>query len=383
MAQVVELNQIEQLARIRQEWGEMLAQTPGASFFQSLEWLEIYWRHFGAEQKLRVLVALEDDRPTGILPLVVRNESTRVGQLRVLTFPLHGWGSFYGPIGPDAHSTLVAGLEHIRHTHREWDILELRWQGAIGTDPMQTERAMLAAGYPTHPTVWDHTSVVDLEGSWESYWASRKGAWLRRFRHAEQKLAEQGEISYTHYRPLGRAHDDGSPRWDLYDACETIARRSWQGAATNGTTLSHETVRTFLRETHEAASAAGATDLHLMLVNGEPTAFVYGYHYRGYAYGLRRGFDAQRSREGAGNLLMAQSLHDCFARGDRVYDMGVGSLETKRHFQTRLLPIMRFTHFPPSAIRTQLLRLGRWWRARRLPASIKVGHVQDSTADAR
>ena len=55
-------------------------------------------------------------------------------------------------------------------------------------------------------------------------------------------------------------------------------------------------------------------------------AFIYGYHYHGYVYGLRRGYDAERSREGAGNVLLAYTLRDSFARGDRIYDMGVGSL---------------------------------------------------------
>ena len=92
-------------------------------------------------------------------------------------------------------------------------------------------------------------------------------------------------------------------------------------------------------------------------------AFVYGYHREGYVYGLRRGFDGRRSREGAGNVLLARVLRDSFARGDRIYDLGVGSLESKRHFQTRLLPILRFSHFPPLALRAQLLRAKRWWQA--------------------
>ena len=100
-------------------------------------------------------------------------------------------------------------------------------------------------------------------------------------------------------------------------------------------------MRGFLRETHEAAAAAGAVDLNLLLIDGVPVAFIYGYHYRGYVYGLRRGYDAERSREGAGNVLLAYTLRDSFARGDRIYDMGVGSLESKRHFQTRVLPILR------------------------------------------
>jgi hypothetical protein len=242
---------------------------------------------------------------------------------------------------------------------------------------------MHAAGFQAYSTVWDQTAIVEMDGTWESYWSSRKGAWLRRFRHAEEKLSEAGEVSHVRYRPLGRPHDDGAPRWDLYDACEDLARRSWQGSALDGTTLSHEAVRGFLRETHQAAAAAGAVDLNLLFVDGSPVAFVYGYYHRGSVYGLRRGYDAARCQTGAGNLLLGYTLRDSFARGDRLYDMGVGSLASKRYFQTRLLPILRCSHCSPLAARAQLVRLKRWWQSRRLPASIAVGRAQEHTTDAR
>jgi CelD/BcsL family acetyltransferase involved in cellulose biosynthesis len=363
MARIVEINDIEGLSRFRQDWSDLLRQTPGASFFQSLPWLEVYWRHFGRRQRLRVLVTLDGDRPMGILPLVVRREKSRVGPVRVLTYPLHDWGSFYGPIGPGPGGILTAGLEHLRRTPHDWDFVELRWQGAPDTDPWQAGRSMQAAGLQPYPTLWDRTAVVDLGGTWETYWTGRKGAWLRRFRHAERSLEELGELSYVRYRPAGGA-EDGSARWDLYDACEQLAHRSWQGGTANGTTLSHDMVRQFLRDVHEAGAAAGAVDLNLLLLRGTPVAFVYGYHYQGYVYGLRRGYDARLARQGAGNVLLAYTLRDSFARGDRVYDMGVGSLESKRHFQTRLLPLLRFSYFPPLALRVQLLRLRRWWQGR-------------------
>jgi CelD/BcsL family acetyltransferase involved in cellulose biosynthesis len=383
MSHVLEFNQIEQLGQLRQEWGSLHYQTPGASFFQSLEWLENYWKYFGEDQKLRVLVHTVDDCPTGILPLVIRRETTHIGPIRTLTLPLHDWGSFYGSIGPDPNSTLAAGLDHIRRTHRDWDILELRWQGAPATDPAMTRKIMHAAGFQAYATVWDQTAIVELSGTWKSYWSSRKSSWLKRFRSAEHKLLEQGEISYERYRPRGRPYDDGSPRWDLYDACEEIAQRSWQGAATDGTTLSHESVRSFLRDVHQAAAAAGAVDLNLLSIDGQPVAFIYNYCFQGYISGLRRGYDAERCKAGAGNVLLARSLEDSFARGDCVYDLGVGSLGSKRHYQTRLVPILRFSHFPMLPLRAQLLRAKRWWQQRRLPASIAVGRVQDGTADAR
>ncbi len=111
-------------------------------------------------------------------------------------------------------------------------------------------------------------------------------------------------------------------------------------------------------------------DLNLLLLDGSPVAFIYGYHYRGYVYGLRRGYDPARAPEGAGNVLLAYTLRDSFARRDRLYDMGVGSLESKRYFQTRVVPVLRLSHFPPLAPRTQLLRLARWWQGRRLPIRV-------------
>ena len=216
---------------------------------------------------------------------------------------------------------------------------------------------MTAAGFSAYPTVWNRTAVVDFDGTWQSYWASRKGAWQRRFRHDQRRLAEKGEIQYVRYRPAGRPHHDGDPRWDLYDACEELAMRSWQGSSADGTTLSHATVRGFLREAHEAAAAQGTVDLNLLLVGGVPAAFVYGYCRGGSIYGLRRGYDAAKARSRAGNILLARTLRDSL-RGDRLYDMGVGSFESKRTFMTRAVPILRFSHFPPSPWRCKFCDCG-------------------------
>ena len=101
MPEVVEINDIDELEHYWLIWNALLAETPGASFFHSLDWLATYWKHFGHRQKLRVLVVYSRGIPVGIVPLTVICERTRVGRIRTLTYPLHDWGSFYGPIGPN------------------------------------------------------------------------------------------------------------------------------------------------------------------------------------------------------------------------------------------------------------------------------------------
>ena len=108
MSHVEEINDIFQLEGYRLLWNALLPQTRNATFFQSFDWLKVYWEHFGVGQRLRVLVVCSEGRPIGILPLVVRREKSRVGPIRVLTYPLHDWGTFYGPIGPNPTATLIA-----------------------------------------------------------------------------------------------------------------------------------------------------------------------------------------------------------------------------------------------------------------------------------
>src|SRR5690606_10895057 len=116
MPQVHELNSIAQLDVWRETWSRLLRQTPRASWFQSLEWLETLWEFYGEDQQLRVLIVEENGEATGIVPLCIDNEDRRVGRVKTLTYPLRSWGSFYGPIGPNPGEALRAAMQHIRRT---------------------------------------------------------------------------------------------------------------------------------------------------------------------------------------------------------------------------------------------------------------------------
>ncbi|HUT13792.1 MAG TPA: GNAT family N-acetyltransferase [Thermoguttaceae bacterium] len=358
MAYVEEINRIEDLAVYRPLWHRLLAETQRASFFHTLEWLEIYWKHFGAGQKLRTLIVFSRQGPSGILPLVVRREATKVGRLRILTYPLHDWGSFYGPLGADPMATLAAGLEHCRRSPRDWDIMELRWIGRTACEP--TARAMRSAGFHPKQSVWNRTAVVEFAGTFDDYTAGQTGKWRSNHRRYERSLAKLGDVVYLRYRPGGELLGEADPRWDLYDACEAIARRSWQGASTDGTTLTHPSVRPFFREAHAAAAKAGMVDLNLLYLAGQPSAFAYNYRCSDRVYGLRAGYDAAVFREGAGGALLVRTIEDGFERGDGLFDLGVGSLQGKRHLATRMVPIFRCSHYPLAVPRAQLVRLKRW-----------------------
>jgi CelD/BcsL family acetyltransferase involved in cellulose biosynthesis len=355
--QIQEYTHIDQLSSLRSQWSSLLERTAAATFFQSLDWLEVYWRHFGGDQLLRVLVTSENGEPTGILPLVVRRETTRVGKLRFLTYPLDCWGSFYGPIGPHPLETLRRGLQYLETVRPDWDVLELRWLGAMDDETSRTEELLTEVGASPMRSQLDSTAVILVKGTWQDYLASKTSKWRNNARRWEKRLARQGKLQYVRHRPAGGADND--PRWDLFEQCLQIARASWQGSSQTGTTLSHQSIYPFICDTHEVAARTGSLDLNLLYLDQRPIAFAYNYVYRGHVYGLRVGFDASLCRDGAGNLLYSRAIEDSFHRRDWRYDMGPGSLECKRSWWTDVLPIYRLSCYRRLSVRQQLLRLKR------------------------
>jgi CelD/BcsL family acetyltransferase involved in cellulose biosynthesis len=363
MIEIREINEIDGLREFQLPWRALLAQTPGGSFFHSLDWLECYWKHLGAGQKLRVLIAMEKGQPIGIVPLVVRTESTRVGRLRMLTYPLHDWATFFGPVGPNPSATLLAALRHARRTPRDWDVLDLRWIDVDTTDLGRTERAMTQAGFRPCKQKWDRTSLVQLPETWQAYWQGREAKFRKNIDRLQRRADEQGRVKLIRYRPEA-AGGEVDPRWDLYDACVGLAQRSWQGENGDKTNLCHAEVGGFLRDAHAAAARLGAVDLNLLYFNDEPAAFMYNYRWHDAVYGLRRGFDPRFRHLRPGLILQKAMLEDGHRRGDRSYDLGTGSHDTKHPWRTNVQTSYRFTFFPALDLRAQLLWWSRWLRRR-------------------
>ena len=368
MAEIVEINDLDELENYRLAWNALLSQTPRASFFHTFDWLQTYWQAFGGDQSLRTLIVRSNRRVIGIVPLCVRTERYQVSQVRVLTYPLSDWGMWYGPIGPNPSASLFMAMKHLRETSRDWDMLDLRWSGAEAglTDP--TGRALHATGWQGQRSEYQRTSMVRLEGTdWEGYRKILSKKWRHELSRQQRGLQRDFDVCIQRHRPLGASHGDGEPRWDLYENCLAIAEHSWQGESTTGNTLSHGHVRGFLQDCHEVAAKLGMLDMVVLHLNGRPAAFQYNYHYDGKLFGLRMGFDREFADHGPGKALMAWTIEDSFARGDRWIDMGVGDYEFKRRFRTEVQKSYRYTYYPWQAWRGQSVRLTRWIKSRLQP----------------
>lgn len=364
MLQATVIDTMDELERLQLVWRRLWRETRGASFFLTLDWLRIYWRHHGASQSLRVVVVEDGGEVVGIVPLVIRVEPTRIGNVRVLTYPLHDWGTFYGPIGPNSAATLATCFRHLQSMPRDWDLFDLRWVNREEVDQDRTPTALEIAGFPCRGTIWGTSSLIDFPATWGKYLLSRTPKFRNNLLRARRGADSAGEISFERYRPAGVGLGDGEPRWDLYEECLAVAERSWQGSSITGTTICHASVRAFFRDLFGVAAECGALDINLLRVRNQTVAFTFNLHTNGSLYGLRLGHDPAYNHMSPGRLIMANSVEDSCHRGDRCLDLGMTTMAFKSAWATRQIGCYRYTHYPLGSWRSQVLRLKHCLRPR-------------------
>jgi CelD/BcsL family acetyltransferase involved in cellulose biosynthesis len=364
-----EINQFAELDALRADWRRLLLETPGYSFFQTLEWLQTSWGYYPLPQKLRVIVVERGGEVIGIVPFCVRAEARKVGRVRALTYPLNDWGTFYGPIGPEPHLTFRAAIRHIAETPRDWDFIDLRSVDEAAPEFMAIGEGLRAAGFDfiTRPRM--EVRLCRTADGWDAYLESRSRNWRREMRRNIELLENQGgEVKLLRYRPVatesstteaeaGSVSAQSSAHDEIFDVCVEIAERSWQAEAGPAGTLSSSGVRELLRQLHRQAGDLGMLDTNILMVGGRPVAFNYNYLAGGRTYGLRCGFDGTAGLENCGKILLYKMLEDSFRRGDLEYNFGPGRQPYKERFATEMRHAYTFRHYARYSLRSQLLRL--------------------------
>ena len=116
-------------------------------------------------------MAWNGDTLAGMLPLNIQTQDTQLGPLRTLTFPIDGWGSFYGPIGPDPAAVLTACLQYLRGAPARPFLKKLDLRSLPDyfdqKSSNDTSHALADNG---------EVAMLDLLGNWDTYWAAQSGS---------------------------------------------------------------------------------------------------------------------------------------------------------------------------------------------------------------
>jgi len=349
MFHVAEINDPAKLASFSLVWQSLWDRTPQRSFFQTRDWFDCYWRHVGANRKLRVLMVISATRPIGIVPLVIKRTETALGSLRVLTYPLDGWGPFFGPIGSDPTATMFGALKHLAQTRRDWDLLDLRGVDDDRLDQGRTANAFRLAGLPMTQRVWEGNREIAV-GNWST---GDQFLLRRRLRDAEKILSQQGVWEFERSRALESDPWEAARSRSLLEAALPLLAGSDEAMAK-------------LNEVHTSTLCANVSDICVLRINGHVAAAALNTVAGEIVTPLALNFH-HTGNEAAKTVFFGRMLFDGLERGDGSYLFGPRTVNWTDGWLPVDLPSYRLTHFAGMKPRAQLLRLNelrkQWWQS--------------------
>lgn len=346
MFQVTEINTIEELRTYKLAWEELWSRGRSKRFQLSFAWLEAYWEHAEHDRSLKVLVATLANRVIGILPLVTKKTESRLGSVNILTYPLDGWGSWYGPIGPNCAATLTAGMRYLSTSTKGWDLLDLSYTDRDRLDLGRTVTAARNIGWSSLERIWQQVPYIQLEESWDQFLNGKNENKIKQILAAEAELAALGKVSLQHYRS-GTGTD--SELNNQLQAWQEIAKSSPDTKALEDFSL--------IECIAQAADNSEQLDIAVLTLDNKPIAATLGFVHE-HGVEIVKSISVPEQPPAIESVLLGRLLEQGILLGDESFEVcaNCSLSETARElWATKILNSYRYSCTPLKHLRGTLL----------------------------
>jgi CelD/BcsL family acetyltransferase involved in cellulose biosynthesis len=343
------IEDLDALLPFRDAWNALAETGPGATVFQTFEWLEAWWRIFGARERLRALLVLDGDTLVAAAPLMTRAARAYGRTVTALTFA-GGLQSDYNDLlyaDAGALGRLLAALR----SEGGWDLLELGRIPAASATP----RA-LAAAFPRWRGVFSTAEVCPAY----VFDAAHDGSDVlgkKSVRRHVRGLERAGAVAVRH---LTRAEDVAGELDDFFQ--QHVERRSVTEAASN---FLDPRAGAFYRLLAEGFAAQGWLLFTVVTLDGKPAAYHYGFVHRRRLVWYKPSFALHLARLSPGEVLLAELFKYCQAHALAELDFTVGDEAFKTRFANVTRRNVSFRAFRSPAVQ------GMDWARRRVRAGAR------------
>ncbi len=325
---VSELQAFDQLAP---DWKELQSRDTSSSIFLSWDWQRLWWKHYGSDRELCIVVARIAHQVVGLLPLYVERhrragglfEARKLRQIGVGgdTAPDDLGGLFLPEHEQDASRAIV---RYLAREFRRWDMLD--WSdlapGTALAHALQTE--LRDESLRVNSVLSDPITFGRLPSCWDAY---RKGLSRNRREVMGRKRRKFEALAGACCRLV-----DAPTEVDAaFDRLAELHRLRWS-SRTERPAFSTAQYMGFHRELMRALVPQGRLCLLELELGGRSIAMLYGLRYKGRFCLFQTGFDPAYAQHSPGDVLMGYAVELAIGQGHDIFDMLKGDHEYKRHF---------------------------------------------------
>lgn len=309
--EIREIDNYADFSSLKERWDNTLSKCDH-TIFSTWEWLSTWWRHFGNDKKLMILLAEERDKILGIAPLMysVRKKfGLRMGKIEFVGAEASDYSDFL--LADRKEECIKAFVKHFAKYPEKWDCVQL-------TDiPQRSECLRLLNktsrdAYVASTRLLYDCPYVPLPKSFDIYLSSLTSNFRYNLRRGLRQLQKKHTVEFKEYSNLESFREGTIALFDLH-------QNRWEGKNKPGIFSDHR-AREFHLDIAESFSERGWLGLSLLLVDDKAVASLYGFKYSSRFYAYIAGMDSAFYRYGVNNLLLLHAIENHIKEGLTEFD---------------------------------------------------------------
>jgi CelD/BcsL family acetyltransferase involved in cellulose biosynthesis len=337
-----------QFHQLAEEWNELFLRAAPGNAFLTFEWMFTWWKHWGVDGRLAI-VAVRNPRGrlVALAPFYVARSLPAALGARHLSFlaDTHVGSDYLGLLTePQCEGAAVEEIARTLVRHRsQWDYLELH-DAADGAGLALLSVSLEDAGMVACRTAASVCHHVPLPATFDEYLAGLSTNLRCNFRRRSRAIQGEGRTEFL-------ALSDPA---DLERYFPELLRLHGMRSEQRGrhSAFLKPGVPAFHRDAVKALAARGWARLFLLRVDGETVAVLYGFSvgktFQFYQCGMHTGW----LRNGVGQLMIGNSIHEAIRTGHADYDFLRGDEPYKAQWahQARHTVTLRFFDRRPASL---------------------------------
>ena len=327
LVRTTRLERWEAVPGLESAWTNLLKRSPGSSVFQTFQWHVCWWKAFGGPHELFVVLGYVGTELVGIAPMMITRENRPVSQV-------HSQLRFIGSINnasdycdfitdPDVPQALPALLDEMRVGSKGCDRIDLSNFPSHSPHRTQILEYFERRDVRIMAEFQEDAPVRILGDRQADLQAANKSSLKRHTKYFEKS----GEL---------RFHQCGSEEEILGYLDRFFDQHKSRRAQTDSPSQFFDPAQQlFYSELVRRGFRQGWLRFDVVLFNGAPLAFHFGFEYQRRFIWYKPTFDVEFASKSPGEVLIKFLLEDAIKKGLEEFDFTVGAEPFKYRFANR------------------------------------------------
>ncbi|MFC1661146.1 GNAT family N-acetyltransferase [Gemmatimonadota bacterium] len=306
---VEEIGRPDELAACAEAW-ETLADRAGGDLFQTYEWvstwLDVFWR----DRPIRVLLVRDRGDLVGLAPFLNDKEGEALCG-NSLALPIHPQIRRTDILAASDHDRIAEAILSFFHEHVgrvNLSMLVPRDSAMLSALSQVAERG--GGGTVVRPETV--SPLVRFDGDWDTYLQSRPRRVRKELKRKMRRAEKTGGVEWT----VAKGPDEVDA---AVAAVFQVEEHSWKES--QGESISdNQDLREFFFRFARVAADRGWLRIHLLHLDGEPIAYIYGVVRGGHYYALKTSYDQKHRDLSPGIVLFGHALQDAASQGYGTFE---------------------------------------------------------------